>query len=42
MWDIGVAFTNEATDKANRAVLIATVALTVVAWIAGLGAWGGK
>ncbi|HEV2675866.1 MAG TPA: succinate dehydrogenase, cytochrome b556 subunit [Aliidongia sp.] len=41
-WDVGMAFSNEATDKANRAVLIATVALTIVAWVAGLGTWGGK
>lgn len=42
VWDAGYAFTIEATTKANRLVLIATVALTVVAWVAGVASWGGK
>jgi succinate dehydrogenase/fumarate reductase cytochrome b subunit len=42
LWDLGFMFTNHATDKANRTVLIATVALTLVAWVAGFGAWEGK
>ncbi len=42
VWDIGYGFTIDATTKANRWVLVATAALTIVAWVAGLGAWGGK
>jgi succinate dehydrogenase / fumarate reductase, cytochrome b subunit len=42
VWDAGFAFTLDATAKANRIVLVATVALTVIAWVAGVAAWGGK
>jgi len=42
LWDVGYAFTNDATTKMNRLVLVATAVLTVVAWVAGIGAWGGQ
>jgi succinate dehydrogenase / fumarate reductase, cytochrome b subunit len=42
VWDAGLAFTLDATDKANRLVLAGTVILTVVAWVAGIAAWGVK
>jgi succinate dehydrogenase / fumarate reductase cytochrome b subunit len=42
LWDVGYNFTNDATDKANKFVLVGTVVLTVVAWVAGLGTWGGN
>ena len=42
VWDAGYGFTLEATYKSGRWVMIGTVVLTVVAWVAGLGAWGGK
>lgn len=42
VWDVGTGFTLAATDKANRLVLIATLVLTVVAWVAGIAAWGGR
>jgi succinate dehydrogenase / fumarate reductase cytochrome b subunit len=42
VWDAGFAFTLDATAKANRIVLVATAALTVLAWVAGVAAWGGK
>jgi succinate dehydrogenase / fumarate reductase cytochrome b subunit len=41
-WDAGYGFTLDATYKSGRWVMIGTVVLTVVAWVAGLGAWGGK
>ncbi len=41
-WDVGLAFTNDATTKANRVVLVATAVLIIIAWVAGLGAWGGQ
>ena len=41
-WDAGYGFTLEATYKSGRWVMVGTVALTIVAWVAGLGAWGGK
>jgi len=39
VWDAGYGFSIEATTKANRLILIATVALTVVAWVAGIASW---
>ena len=41
-WDAGYGFTIETTYKTGRWVIIGTAALTIVAWVAGLGAWGGK
>ena len=42
VWDAGYGFTLEATYKSGRWVLVGTAVLTIVAWVAGLGAWGGK
>jgi succinate dehydrogenase / fumarate reductase cytochrome b subunit len=42
VWDAGYAFTIEATTKANRLILVATAALTVIAWVAGIASWGAK
>ena len=42
VWDAGFGFSLDATHKANRLVLAATVALTLVAWVAGIAAWGVK
>ena len=41
-WDAGYGFTLKATYRSGRWVIIGTAVLTIVAWVAGLGAWGGK
>lgn len=41
-WDAGHGFTIEATYRSGRWVMVGTAVLTIVAWVAGLGAWGGK
>jgi succinate dehydrogenase / fumarate reductase cytochrome b subunit len=42
VWDAGYGFTIEATYRSGRWVIIGTAVLSVIAWIAGLSAWGGK
>ena len=41
-WDAGYGFTLDATYKSGRLVLIGTVVLTVIAWVAGVASWGVK
>lgn len=40
-WDAGYGFTIEATTRSGWAVVVASVALTLVAWVAGYLAMGG-
>jgi succinate dehydrogenase / fumarate reductase cytochrome b subunit len=42
VWDAGYGFGIEATYRSGYIVLIATVALTVIAWVSVLILWGGK
>ncbi|ALG70195.1 succinate dehydrogenase [Azospirillum thiophilum] len=39
VWDAGKSFELPDAERANRIVLIATAALTVLTWIVGLAAW---
>ncbi|HWK43160.1 MAG TPA: succinate dehydrogenase, cytochrome b556 subunit [Stellaceae bacterium] len=39
-WDMGYGFEIQTAYRSGYAVLIATVALTLIAWIAGLASWG--
>jgi succinate dehydrogenase cytochrome b subunit len=40
-WDAGYGFENKTTTASGWAVVVASVALTVIAWVAGLAAMAG-
>ena len=42
LWDTGWGFDLATTYKTGQAVVVGTVALTIIAWIAALAVWGGK
>ena len=42
LWDAGWVFDLATTYKTGQAVVVGTVALTLIAWIAALIVWGGR
>ena len=42
VWDAGYGFDLPTTYRSGHLVLVATVALTVIAWLGALMIWGGK
>jgi len=42
LWDAGWGFDLATTYKTGQAVVVGTVALTLIAWIAALIVWGGR